>query len=302
MASDDQNIPLNALRAFAAIAREASVTNAAKTLGITQSSVSRHLAVLEKYVGEKLVERSGRQIRLTDYGRVLAEFTGEPLDTIELGVKRLKRSAGKRDRLLVRTSLPSLTASFLIPHLPSFYRESGGIKVDLSTSLTPPDQTERYDVLLTRDLEAPLPSDEWLLSNEYIVCAGKPELLEDLNSLRYLPILSVTSRPDILPLALAELGLNESEVTIGSICPHHYFALQAALAGLGLFIGPELYLGNHVASGELKLLPNFKVRSAMRYRAIVLDASPSPELARFFCRWLAQLCKSFPRPHLGEEI
>ena len=278
------------------------MTNAAKALGITQSSVSRHLAVLEGFVGERLVERSGRQIRLTNYGRVLAESIGEPLDTIELSVQRLKRSTGKRDRLLVRTSLPSLTASFLIPHLPIFYRESGGIKVDLSTSLTTPGQTERYDVLLTRDLEAPLPSDEWLLSNEYIVCAGKPELLEDARSLRHLPILSVTSRPDILPFALAELGLNESEVTIGSNYPHHYFALQAALAGLGLFIGPELYLGNYTSTGELKLLPGFRVRSAMRYRAIVLDASPSPELARLFCRWLTQLCKNYPRPQLGEEV
>ncbi len=60
MTEDDQDVPLNAIRAFVTIAREKSVTRAAQAMGVTQSSVSRHLAVLEDYLGAKLMERRGR--------------------------------------------------------------------------------------------------------------------------------------------------------------------------------------------------------------------------------------------------
>src|SRR5258708_2595967 len=60
MAGNEQDVPLNAIRAFVAIAREKSVTRAAKELGITQSSVSRYLAVLEEYLGTELLKGRGR--------------------------------------------------------------------------------------------------------------------------------------------------------------------------------------------------------------------------------------------------
>ena len=77
-------LPLNAIRAFVMIARESNVSRAALVLGITQSAVSRHLAVLESYLGAKLIERRGRNTTLTDFGRRFAEAVGEPLDAIAL--------------------------------------------------------------------------------------------------------------------------------------------------------------------------------------------------------------------------
>lgn len=50
-----------------AIARESGVTRAAQSLGITQSSASRHLAVPKRYMGAKLIERRGRHAELTEY-------------------------------------------------------------------------------------------------------------------------------------------------------------------------------------------------------------------------------------------
>ncbi|MGY4319404.1 DNA-binding transcriptional LysR family regulator [Bradyrhizobium sp. JR3.5] len=59
MAIEHDEVPLNAIRVFVAIAREGSVTRAASTLGTTQSSVSRYLAVLQDYFGTDLVKRHG---------------------------------------------------------------------------------------------------------------------------------------------------------------------------------------------------------------------------------------------------
>ena len=60
------------LRVLAAVARHGSVTAAAKALNYAQPSVSHHLARLEAETGARLVERSGRGVRLTDAGRLLA--------------------------------------------------------------------------------------------------------------------------------------------------------------------------------------------------------------------------------------
>jgi DNA-binding transcriptional LysR family regulator len=52
------------LRVLAAVARQGSVTGAAKELHYSQPSVSHHLARLEAETGTNLIQRVGRGIRL----------------------------------------------------------------------------------------------------------------------------------------------------------------------------------------------------------------------------------------------
>jgi DNA-binding transcriptional LysR family regulator len=59
------------LSVFRQVAREGSFTAAAKTLGYTQSAVSRQVAVLEAELGAALFDRLPRGIRLTESGRCL---------------------------------------------------------------------------------------------------------------------------------------------------------------------------------------------------------------------------------------
>src|SRR6266702_614574 len=71
------------LRVLAAVARHGSVTAAARALNYAQPSVSHHLARLEAETGTRLVERSGRGVRLTDAGRLLAGRAEEILGRLE---------------------------------------------------------------------------------------------------------------------------------------------------------------------------------------------------------------------------
>lgn len=57
---------------FAAIARSPSLAAAARALDVTPSAVTQRLRELERRVGVRLVERSGRRITLTDEGELLA--------------------------------------------------------------------------------------------------------------------------------------------------------------------------------------------------------------------------------------
>src|SRR6476660_3703161 len=66
-------IELRHLLALEAVAREGSFGKAATSLGYTQSAVSQQIAMLERIVGQRLVERPGgpKPVSLTEAGRLL---------------------------------------------------------------------------------------------------------------------------------------------------------------------------------------------------------------------------------------
>lgn len=73
-------LPLNALRAFAAAGKNFSFTAAANSLTFAQSAVSRHVIVLEKFLGVTLFERRPQQLVLTEAGRHLQPVVSKSFD------------------------------------------------------------------------------------------------------------------------------------------------------------------------------------------------------------------------------
>ena len=67
-------VELRTLRYFLALAQEGTVSNAAKALHVTQPTLSRQLADLEKGFGKQLFERGAKRIVLTDEGVRLREY------------------------------------------------------------------------------------------------------------------------------------------------------------------------------------------------------------------------------------
>ena len=57
--------PLNSVRAFEAVARHLSMTNAAEELHVTPGAISRQIQLLEDHLGTSLLKRGHRQITLT---------------------------------------------------------------------------------------------------------------------------------------------------------------------------------------------------------------------------------------------
>ncbi|SDO44309.1 LysR family transcriptional regulator [Lentzea jiangxiensis] len=75
---------LERLRTLHAVSTTGSVRGAAEALHVTTSAVSQQLARLEREVGQRLLEKQGRGIRLTDVGDLLAEHAGRLLRQVEL--------------------------------------------------------------------------------------------------------------------------------------------------------------------------------------------------------------------------
>ncbi|MHC2440288.1 LysR family transcriptional regulator [Bradyrhizobium sp. USDA 4451] len=294
MAAEYDEVPLNAVRAFVTIAREGSVTRAANTLGITQSSVSRYLAVLQEYLGTDLVERRGRRSQLTEFGRLFANTVAEPLDTICFTAKRMqRRNRSDANRIVVRTSLSTFAYSVLIPNLQAFSAEMDGVIVDVISSLSPPTSSDNFDILITRDLSVVEPADDWEIYNETLVCVGSPGHVagKTLSVARSMPLLNITSRPDIMPTWLRAMNLTARDIKSGARYDHNYLALPAVITGKCLLVAPEIIVGDLVRAGALHVIPGSRAPSGMQYRAYAVDRSDNPEIARAFCRWVARLCK-----------
>ncbi|KUM25908.1 LysR family transcriptional regulator [Mesorhizobium loti] len=297
MPEAQESLPLNSVRAFVVIAREKSVTRAAVVLGVAQSAVSRHLAVLEDYLGSKLIQRQGRNSELTEFGRLFASAVSEPLDTIYFTAQRMKRRRQTDlNRILVRTSLPTFASTLLIPNIQAFSSEAGGAVVDVVTTLSQPTSADNFDVLITRDLALAEPSDRWVLLNEDLVCVGSPRQVagKAIDIVTRIPIVSITSRPDTLPTWLRGMDIRPGDIKMGARYDHHYLALPAIAHGKSLLVTPEVLVRDLIQQGLLEVVTGTRTPSGMQYHAHAVDRSQNLDLARMFCRWLVRLCREDP--------
>ncbi|HEY7432949.1 MAG TPA: LysR family transcriptional regulator [Streptosporangiaceae bacterium] len=122
------------LRVLAAVARHGSVTAAARALNYAQPSVSHHLARLEAETGARLIQRSGRGIRLTDAGRLLAGRAEEILGRLDAAEQELATHMGQRAQRIRLAGFPTALAT-LVPAAAARLRVSHpGIELLLAES------------------------------------------------------------------------------------------------------------------------------------------------------------------------
>lgn len=122
---------LQQLRIFWTIASSPSLTYAAKDLGITQPSLSQHLAKLEQAVGGRLFDRGAGQLILTDAGRYLLERAEQILaDTDETRARLAEYLGGERGRIAIGL-LPSVGRALLPPACAMLARSYPDIELDV---------------------------------------------------------------------------------------------------------------------------------------------------------------------------
>src|SRR5690606_41954156 len=87
--------PLNALRAFEAVARLGSVKHAGIELNVTHGAISRQLKSLEEALGIALLEKEGRGVKLTDSGIRLRAAAGEAFERLRSTCAELQRQTAE---------------------------------------------------------------------------------------------------------------------------------------------------------------------------------------------------------------
>ncbi|MFO7857853.1 MAG: LysR family transcriptional regulator [Ectothiorhodospiraceae bacterium] len=109
-------INYNHLRYFWAVAHEGSLTRAAEHLHVSQSAVSVQIRKLEERLGHNLFERRGRELHLTEAGRITLDHADAIFATGDELVATLEQSGRTRQALRVG-ALATLSRNFQIGFL-----------------------------------------------------------------------------------------------------------------------------------------------------------------------------------------
>lgn len=250
--------PLNALRAFDAVARLGSLSRAADELHVTHGAVSRQLRLLEDQLGVSLLVKDGRGVKLTDAGRRLGEASTDAFERLRRVCGELRQGGGEGPFVLGCPG--SLLARWFIPRLDRLNRELPELRLQLSASEGELDPRRGGVGATLLFAEPPWPADMRVfeLAVERIgpVLSPRHPRFAELRqaspaTLLDEPLLHTTSRPQAWPQWATTQGLDASKLRLGQGFEHLYYLLEAAVAGLGVAIAPQALVADDLAAGRL---------------------------------------------------
>ena len=248
--------PLNAVRAFDAVARLGSVRAAADELAVTPAAVSQQLRVLEANLGIALTRRKGRGIALTDSGRVWHEEIARHLRAIALAAERVRPGR----RVVQVTVVQSFGSRWLMPRLFKFTAREPEIEVRIDASPVLADLARDPFDLAIREGTGVYPEAEsaCLFPLEFYPVAS-PQVARRLRrsdgsidwaKARLLHEVSYDYWPDWIAMAAA----SDVDVARGLFFSHTMLALDAAVEGQGVALSPPAFSERELARGALEVI------------------------------------------------
>lgn len=273
---------------FRLLARSASLTDAARSLSMTPSAVSRRLGAIETRLGVQLVLRNTRSMRLTPEG----ERYLEAAEAILAETERLEADIASRPlgRLRICASF-GFGRTHIAPVVADFARANPDVRVDLTLTDRPVSIIEEgFDVgIHLGDPHDSRLRARKLLANDRILCAspaylethGRPLLPSDLARHRLIEIAedantvgrwTLTHRKTKKVVNLAAVPVLRSNS--GSA------ALDWCLAGLGIVLRSRWHAAAPLADGRLEeVLPDWHMPADVY--AYFAAKKPSAQLRAF---------------------
>jgi len=282
--------PINALRAFDAVARHGRFVKAADELNLTHGAVSKQIRRLEEIYETQLFVRSATDVRLTSNGQRLHKTFADVLRAL---TETLQES--NRDELVGELRLlmpPAFAAYWLMPRISRFSALYPEVSLKLETSSemvrepdTKVDVTVRFgrpswpdkDVQLLRDVSLfPVCSPELTLG---------PHPLSSISDLRRFPLLHEDNGE------LWAKWLISARSNMQSGMANHYITdvqqlLQAARSGLGVALGDTVTARHFLETGTLVRPFKNMIRSPFSYYVISGKSDVKTLRAQAFVDWI----------------
>lgn len=267
------------LRCFESAARLENFARAADELHLTPSAISRAVRLLEEDLGVELFERRSRKVFLNDAGRRLAKAVSDGLGLMSHAVREI-RSDARRARQLVLSCEPTLLMRWLIPRWSDFQTHHKGLDIHLVAGGGPFSFNQGIDLAIRRD-DFPCPPGYHTetLFPEKVGPVCRPEKAgqwfgkNGKTLLASAPLLQTASRPTAWQEWAYAKGLPTPDKEMQTF-EHFYFSIQAAVAGLGVAIGPWHLVRDDIQSGVLAAPLGF-VEDGSRY-CLLSPTAPRP--------------------------
>ena len=291
--------PLNAVRAFVAAARHGSFKPAADQLGVTYGAVSRQVALLEQWLGQPaLFRRLSRGVALTLEGEVLLAEFGPALDRIGAAARTHRARKGAPAATILRVNaLATFSLRWLLPRLALFRAAHPEIEVRLTTSNEPIDAlSDEFDVVIRGGPDTFHGYTCHPIVGERRLPVCSPALLRQAAlgrpaDLERHTLLHVATMPRLWNAWLVTAGYPDLQPTASLTLDHFYLAIQAAIDGLGVAIGPTTLIEDDLAAGRLAVpFPRTSLPARSYFAYVPQDGPPNPA-GNVFCDWLATLAR-----------
>jgi DNA-binding transcriptional LysR family regulator len=129
-------VELAQLEAFLQVAHHRSFSRAAEALFLTQPSVTARIQSLERELGERLFERTGRSVTLTDAGRAFMPHAQRALTAVQEGTDAIE-AVRHGEVGSIRIGASSSIATYVLPRIFKEFRETRPrVHIHLSTGTT----------------------------------------------------------------------------------------------------------------------------------------------------------------------
>lgn len=251
------------LEAFIQVAHHRSFSRAAEALFLTQPSVTARIQSLEREIGERLFERTGRSVTLTDAGHAFMPHAQRAMTAVQEGTDAIE-AVRHGDVGSIRIGASSSIATYVLPSILKRFREARPrVHVYLNTGRSE-DIIER---LLAGDLNVAIvrltqhpeveavhlfnddlalvvePSHPFAARGRVTVAeAGRePFLFFERTSSYHSLVYSMFLRAGVVPEAAMELDSMET-------------TKHMVEAGIGVAILPVISVDREVKNGELKMV------------------------------------------------
>lgn len=283
--------PLNALRAFEAVARNGSVSAAARELSVTQGAVSRHVVSLEHWLDAKLFTRTPRGVELTPRAVGYFRALKRALDQIDTATQRMQKI---RAEDMLRLKLPPTFAiRWLVPRLAGFHALHPNLDVQITTSHQTADfDREDVDACIHSESVPPAGPGFRRLFGETLLPVCSPRLLKRgprLSKPRDLAkhvLLCSLNRPLDWPAWLAAAGVPDIDGNAGLKFENAALAYQAAIDELGVMIAQRALVEDDLRAGRLVAPIALPVHTPGAYYLAYAPNRPRPARLAVFEEWI----------------
>ncbi|MEM7208773.1 MAG: LysR family transcriptional regulator [Pseudomonadota bacterium] len=245
---------------FIAAARSGSFTAAARTLRLTQPTVSQQIADLEETAGDKLFNREHRGVALTESGRKFYNTCAQHFDEIETAFQALY-SPGQKNRVRLATDF-AFSTYWLLPRLTEMQRSFAKLDLQIITALVPStiDRAD-WDLLVEYREDASTADNCKTLFSENVVAVCSSGFFERLGPFKTVDALQsvphITMELGACPQFYdwhrwyALLGSSSQNISVGFTAGNFMLGCQAALAGHGLFLSQKEFVVDYLNNGDL---------------------------------------------------
>lgn len=291
-----------AMKVFAKVAEAGSLSGAARTLDISNPSVTRHISDLESYLNARLFNRSTRRLSLTETGAAYLERCKQLLADLEEATLAASMSAAHPTGTLRITAPVSFAVNYLGSALSDYAQRYPQVTLDVTLSDRVVDLVEEgYDlaIRISRIQDSSLVARQ-IGSAHQLVCAapsylkkhGTPREPKELAHHVCLNYSYLNTRGE---WQLFRNGKMHAVRVKGALQANNGDLLrEAAIAGMGVIVQPSFIVGDAIREKKLvTILRDYRPQDSSIY-AVYPSRQHLSAKVRTFVDYLAERFGNHP--------